>query len=367
MKPLSLKLFAFFLTISLFYQNSKAQSVLITPSKSSHSDSLRVEKSLIMGNSGKVGIGTDEPTQKLHVEGSQYISEKLGIGVENPTHSLEVNGNLGIIASRLVFEDTGLSTFIGANAGVNSDLGQNLQNVFIGTGSGQYNTTGYSNVYIGNNSGRENEEGHENVAIGENALGKNKGYANTAIGKYALDQNVNGNENFALGNYAGYGSDGNQNIFLGSGNGESMTGSGNVFIGNQVGANETLNNTLLIHNTTSSTPLIKGNFANKTLTINGSLNVTGQLTQSVKSAQEAGSDHPNNTASIWIYTLNVGNLNLPSPSSSTGFTYTLVNKTGAVITLSTAYKDMSNANSTTIVVASSITIVSDGTDWQQIR
>jgi hypothetical protein len=146
-----------------------------------------------------------------------------------------------------------------------------------------------------------------------------------------------------------------------------MTGSGNVFIGNGVGVNETLNNTLLIHNTTSSTPLIKGNFANKTLTINGSVNVTGQLTQSVKSAQEAGSDHPNNTASIWIYTLNVGNLNLPSPSSSTGFTYTLVNKTGAVITLSSAYKDMSNANSTTIATATSIAIISDGIDWQQIK
>ncbi|HEX5113152.1 MAG TPA: hypothetical protein VFV79_09910, partial [Saprospiraceae bacterium] len=53
----------------------------------------------IKGN-GKVGIGTTNPTQKLHVNGSAYIVDKIGIGTDNPTQKLHVNGS-GYIVDKL--------------------------------------------------------------------------------------------------------------------------------------------------------------------------------------------------------------------------------------------------------------------------
>jgi hypothetical protein len=56
--------------------------------------------------------------------------------------------------------------------------------------------------------------------------------------------------------------------------GYSATGSGNVFIGNRAGYNETGSNKLYIDNTNTSTPLIAGDFAANTVTINGTLYAT---------------------------------------------------------------------------------------------
>jgi hypothetical protein len=331
-------LFLFLLGTAL---GGQAQSVLITPSKTSYSDSVVVEKSLIV-ESGNVGIGTSSPEEKLHIVGSTIIEE-----------------------GRLTFKGTGSSIYIGDEAGINSSTNDRI-NTFIGFGAGKNNTIGFSNVYIGSNSGNENEEGDSNVAIGEAALAQSKTSANVAIGKFALGQNINGRENFALGNYAGFASNGNQNIFLGSGNGESAVGSRNVFIGNEVGVGSMGSDRLKIHNSNSTTPLIDGDFANKALKINGTFEATGSVALAVKTAQEAGSDHPNHTASIWIYTLSIGDINLPAPNTCPNRTYTIVNKTGGNLTIS-SYLDMTNTANTSISAASSITIVSDGTDWQQMK
>jgi hypothetical protein len=48
---------------------------------------------------GSAGIGTTNPTTKLDVIGSSYISDKLGIGITNPTEKLEVDGNINLVSS----------------------------------------------------------------------------------------------------------------------------------------------------------------------------------------------------------------------------------------------------------------------------
>ena len=77
-------------------------------------------------------------------------------------------------------------------------------------------------------------------------------------------------------------SSGANNLALGVGAGyNNISGSNNIFIGNGAGANETGSNFLYIDNSNTSTPLIKGDFENDTLTVNGSMTVTGALTADV--------------------------------------------------------------------------------------
>ena len=54
---------------------------------------------------------------------------------------------------------------------------------------------------------------------------------------------------------------------------ENDTGSGNVALGYQAGYHETASNKLYIANSSTTTPLIYGDFATQELAINGSLNI----------------------------------------------------------------------------------------------
>lgn len=362
-KSATLLLFLCFLN-----QKSFSQSILLTPLKATLSDTLQVKQQFsvaedyttkfIVKPDGKVGIGIDSPLQNLHLLGNQILD-----------------------GGKLIFANTGKSIFIGENAGINDNLNDRI-NVYIGESAGASNIDGFSNVYIGNNAGNQNEHGDSNLAIGESAMASNTGSANTAIGKFALHQNNNGSENTAIGNYAGFASTGNQNFYLGSGTGEAVEGSGNVFIGNQVGAYSTGSNKLKIHNN-SDEPLIDGDFGNRTLKINGkifssnnlgvktdhavsALEVNGTMAIKVRSGLESGTDQPDDTAGIWIYTTATGDISLPVAANFHSRIYTIVNKTASNITIST-FKNLTNTTQTTLAAGTSIEIVSDGTDWQQIR
>ncbi len=214
---------------------------------------------------------------------------------------------------RLEFDNTGSSVFIGKSAGMDDNLDDN-QNVFIGEAAGRFNTTGFYNVAIGYSSLRENISGYRNVAIGyytmvsnlsgssntavgENslknvessnnntAMGSNsliylqEGSSNTAIGGGSLFSLINGESNTVLGNLAGYNVDtGSNNVMIGylSGYGTlSRSTSGNVFLGNMSGYNETGSNKLYIENSSSSSPLIGGDFSADEVYINGTLKITG--------------------------------------------------------------------------------------------
>ena len=76
-------------------------------------------------------------------------------------------------------------------------------NYFVGTGSGQANTTGFSNAAFGFGALSSNTSGIGNTAIGKSALLSNtEGYGNTSGGHYALSANTLGILNTASGYYA---------------------------------------------------------------------------------------------------------------------------------------------------------------------
>ncbi|PLX14593.1 MAG: hypothetical protein C0599_18510, partial [Salinivirgaceae bacterium] len=149
-------------------------------------------------------------------------------------------------------------------------------NIFIGNNAGSKLTNQRHNVFIGYESGRENIGGYRNVFVGFRSGTLNvDGTANTYIGQFAGDENL-GSTNTFLGYWAGGGNNiGDANVFLGYRTGMGSTGNGNVFIGTQVGESATGSNMLYIDNSTTSSPLIYGEFDNQIVNINGDFGVSG--------------------------------------------------------------------------------------------
>ena len=152
------------------------------------------------------------------------------------------------------------NTFYGTGAG-NSTVGDDDYDTFIGAYAGDSNTTGWGNTFLGMGAGRSNTTGSYNTFLGIYAgYGNITGSENTFIGRRAGDSNTTGDSNTFLGNFAGY---------------SNTTGYGNVFLGRLAGYYETGSNKLYIDNSSTSTPLIYGEFDNNKLTINGNLEVIG--------------------------------------------------------------------------------------------
>jgi hypothetical protein len=199
------------------------------------------------------------------------------------------------------------NTFFGYQAGKNNKYGNN--NIFLGYQAGFFNNSGSSNIYIGNNAGNNLNNGLYNICIGDSAgynctygicnvfIGpvsgfNNSGSANTFIGSEAGRFNTIGGYNTFLGNRAGWQntagsyntflgdgsgnnhSTGNNNVFVGfySGNG-NISGSGNIFIGFDAGYNETGSDKLYIENSSTSTPLIYGDFNTDILVFNADVGI----------------------------------------------------------------------------------------------
>ncbi len=140
------------------------------------------------------------------------------------------------------------------------------------------NTTGHSNNAAGSHSMLNNDEGFNNTALGDWALYSNtSGYGNVAAGNEALTNNVTGNINVALGNKAGH---------------SNINGIKNIFIGYQAGYNETGSYKLYIDNSSTSKPLIGGDFYENEVYLNGK---TGIGTESPNEALEVA--NPNTTGS----------------------------------------------------------------------
>jgi hypothetical protein len=173
-----------------------------------------------------VGIGTATPTAKLDVDGAVNAADWYEIA-GNRFISDSGNGNVfvGVLAGQ---SNTGISnTIIGYYAGV-ENAGHN--NTFVGRASGQANTEGEGNTFVGTNSGTGNTGGSDNTYLGHNA---------------------------------GISATGSSNTYLGQSAGGTATGFGNVYIGKDAGYFETGNNQLFIANSSSSTPLIYGDFESR--------------------------------------------------------------------------------------------------------
>ncbi|MCI5055880.1 MAG: tail fiber domain-containing protein [Flavobacteriales bacterium] len=191
----------------------------------------------------------------------------------------------------LVPQNSGFSVFIGENAGEMDDLSTN-GNVYIGVNSGRNGTTSELNTGVGSSSltslttGRFNtavgansllalSTGENNVAIGERSSQSNvMGSENVTIGVASDFLNTNGTKNTVIGYEAGFGSGQHtrdSSVYVGYQAGRNANGTGNVFLGYQAGFNEAGRDKLYIENSNTSSPLIYGDFALDSVSINGTL------------------------------------------------------------------------------------------------
>jgi hypothetical protein len=168
--------------------------------------------------------------------------------------------------------------FLGFQAGFNNTIGNG--NTFVGRSAGSANTVGAFNTFLGNSAGAFSVGGEANTFLGNGAGSRNNGSYNTFLGNSAGSLNTSGSWNTFIGNLAGAGNtSGRLNTFLGQSAGSNSTGSSNVFLGYNAGHSETGSHKLYIDNSSTSSPLIYGDFATNALTFNGSVNVTGSLTK----------------------------------------------------------------------------------------
>jgi hypothetical protein len=228
------------------------------------------------------------------------------------TNDLDVPGDVdvtgAVTANSFSGDGSGLTGISGGATSIN-DLSDALvegSSMYIGedpsstTSSASYNvsvgitaleniTSGNQNVAVGYNALEENTTGERNVALGYQALeNTTTGSMNTGIGRTSLPFNSTGDGNTALGDFTlYYNSTGDGNVAIGQSAGQNnTTGSNNVFIGKEAGSNSnylTASDKLVIANSSTTTPLIDGDFSAATLKVNGSLDVTGSMTMGVAS------------------------------------------------------------------------------------
>jgi hypothetical protein len=163
--------------------------------------------------------------------------------------------------------------FFGTSAGQRAN---GSRCVGIGTESAfPTGTTAFDDsIYIGYRSGYGGSAaGSYNVAIGSETLQKNVSNA-VAIG-FNAGKVQTGAGFVAIGYQAGLASTtGANSTLIGSGAGASLTTNGGcVMVGYQAGNAETAANKLYIHNSSSTTPLIYGDFSTPSITFNGTVNI----------------------------------------------------------------------------------------------
>jgi hypothetical protein len=136
------------------------------------------------------------------------------------------------------------------------------------------NTLGNWNTGNGYKALFSNTIGTHNTATGLESLYSNtEGIHNTSFGYKSLTSNTTGDHNVGVGFDANrFNQEGSNNTIIGYQAGRGTTAhnkSGNVFIGYQAGYSEILSNKLYIENSSSSSPLIWGDFATDRVIING--------------------------------------------------------------------------------------------------
>ncbi len=214
--------------------------------------------------SGNVGVGVVSPTEKLDVDGTINTSSFYKIGGNTVLSSIDTN-NIFVGVGTGENNTTGYcNAFFGDSTGFSNTTGFN--NTFSGYQAGYSNTTGRHNTFLGCQAGYSNIAYDANTFLGSKAGYKNIGPFNTFSGFYAGYSNTTGSNNTFLGCYVGLSNTtGTYNTFLGNQVGHfNTTGDSSVFIGNQAGYNETGSNKLYIANgQNDANVLIYGEFDNR--------------------------------------------------------------------------------------------------------
>lgn len=159
------------------------------------------------------------------------------------------------------------NTIVGNSAFTSNSSGDS--NTVVGYQALFSNTSGYNNTAIGIYALSGNTTGIYNVGIGSGGGNALTGSYNIAVGSETFNQNSGGSNRIAIGHQSQYQSSGNNNTSVGHNTLFSLTtGTGNVAIGFQAGYFETTSNKLYIANSSTSTPLIGGDFSNARLGVN---------------------------------------------------------------------------------------------------
>lgn len=186
------------------------------------------------------------------------------------------------------------NVYLGEAAGSNSDTSA-LNNTALGFYAMQFNSKGDHNVALGYRALYSADSSINNIAIGSLALGNGTNNSNNvAIGRSSMFQNSSGNDNVSIGTSSGtFNREGRRNINIGTnanynnrdGDRNTIIGfnagfsnavhdkSGAIYLGYQAGHGDTTDNKLYIENSSSSFPLIYGDFANDTVKVYGTLGV----------------------------------------------------------------------------------------------
>jgi trimeric autotransporter adhesin len=294
------------------------------------------------------------PDTTFPYTGSALITGSLGV-----TGSISTSGSNGTINGLFVSLGGGnVSTNISIGATTNfSSSATGTNNFAAGNAALSQNTTGNNNTAIGSSALCKNTTGLHNTAIGNSALFSNKtGNQNTAIGDFALGNNTTGCSNTAIGRALSYNTTGINNTAIGcralrfntTGANNFAAGSGSLQANTTGTHNTAIGNRALFSNTTgcnniafgqnagclfsgsssnniaigfaagpstltqesnklyiasgSGTPLIKGDFAAKTVNISGSLiatSFTGSLLGTASFATQSTSASFATTASFY--------------------------------------------------------------------
>nr|NQU91759.1 hypothetical protein [Bacteroidota bacterium] len=219
--------------------------------------------------------GRNTATGAYSLEQNTTGDYNVAIGTFTLQKNTEGNYNTANGNSALTNNTTGNSnTASGCQSGYSNTIG--YSNSFLGHNSGYSNTEGYSNAFIGNESGFSNTSGYVNSFFGfQSGYNNTEGAGNTFIGNKNGFQNTTGGLNTFIGDRSGYKiTEGNRNTYLGYKSGhENTTGTGNVCLGYKAGFYNTYSDRLYIHNESSASPLIYGEFDNSIVGINGLLGV----------------------------------------------------------------------------------------------
>ena len=235
--------------------------------------------SFVGDGSGLTGIISNSEWDGTR-NGNAEITGSFIVSGSSPTINLK--GVTTIDENIRIFNPGDTSIGIGVNAFANSN---NIQrSVAIGSSAGE-NSNGYGVTIIGSDSGLG--AGHGTTYVGHNVAPYNKGGETVAVGNYALNGAEyiqgstilgykaapalqTGTENVALGLAAlpNLGN-GDRNVAIGTFAGHLRKGSGNVYIGAGSGREVVSeDNQLYIDNSQRDDALIRGDFGERTLTLN---------------------------------------------------------------------------------------------------
>ena len=150
------------------------------------------------------GVNTSAARENYNIfadgTAQSYFAGNVGIGIQEPANKLSVNGDASI---------NSLTVGRGAgNVSTNTVLGNDALSSNFNSGS--------SNVAVGNEALKANTTGHQNIAAGSDAMRLNTtGDGNTAVGNFALEANQTGDSNIAVGYSALRFNTGNYNVAAG--------------------------------------------------------------------------------------------------------------------------------------------------------